>query len=147
VLVPFRIRSTRRSSSAATIASCAAAPGSPTRWSPARASATGTSRSAARSSPASAAPTMPKQATEPRVRIDLLLDEADRRAALYDATFWSLRATPKELPAVWLYDEVGSQMFEQITRLPEYYLTRVEREILATHSREIAARTRARTLV
>src|SRR5262249_13325860 len=147
VFVPFRIQSTRRSSSAATIASCAAAPGSPTRSSPARASATGTSRSAARSSPASAAPTMPEQATEPRVRIDLLLDHADRRAALFDATFWSLRTAPKELPAVWLYDEVGSRLFERITRLPEYYLTGAEREILVARSGEIAARTRARTLV
>jgi L-histidine N-alpha-methyltransferase len=90
---------------------------------------------------------MPEQATEPRVRIDVLLTESDRRAVLDDWTFWSLRATPKELPAVWLYDEVGSLLFEEITRLPEYYPTAAEREILTTHSAEIATRSAARTLV
>jgi len=70
---------------------------------------------------------MSSQATEPRVEVEVLLDEADRRSALNDATFWSLRATPKELPAVWLYDEAGSKLFEQITWLAEYYLTGAER--------------------
>jgi L-histidine N-alpha-methyltransferase len=88
-----------------------------------------------------------RSATEPRIRVEVLVDEADRRAELYDATFWSLRATPKELPAVWLYDEVGSNLFDEITRLPEYYLTRREREILERRCREIAERTGARTLV
>lgn len=90
---------------------------------------------------------MPSQTTEPRVRIDVLFDEADRRSALHDATFWSLRAEPKELPAVWLYDENGSRLFEQITTLPEYYLTGAEREILAVYADEIATRTQARTLI
>lgn len=90
---------------------------------------------------------MPSQATEPRVRIDVLLDEADRRSALHDETFWRLRADPKELPAVWLYDETGSKLFEQITQLPEYYLTNAEREILAERAAEIALVTGGRTLV
>jgi L-histidine N-alpha-methyltransferase len=90
---------------------------------------------------------MPNQATEPRVRVDVLLDEADRRSTLHDATFWSLRADPKELPAVWLYDEAGSMLFEQITRLPEYYLSGAEREILAGQAAEIAATSGAHTLV
>jgi L-histidine N-alpha-methyltransferase len=88
-----------------------------------------------------------RSATEPRIRIEVLVDEADRRAELYDATFWSLRGTPKELPAVWLYDEVGSNLFDEITRQPEYYPTRSEREILERRCAEIAARTEARTLV
>jgi len=88
-----------------------------------------------------------RSATEPRIRIDVLVDEADRRAELYDATFWSLRGTPKELPAVWLYDELGSRLFEEITRLPEYYPTDSEREILTAHSAEIAELAGARTLV
>ena len=88
-----------------------------------------------------------RTATEPRIRIERLLDEADRRAALHDATFWSLRERPKELPAVWLYDERGSLLFEQITRLPEYYLTSREREILIAHAAELARRTEARTLI
>ena len=42
-----------------------------------------------------------------------------------------LTATPKALPPKWFYDERGSVLFDQITRLPEYYPTRAEREILA----------------
>jgi L-histidine N-alpha-methyltransferase len=48
-----------------------------------------------------------------------------------------LSATPKTL-APWLfYDEAGSRLFEEITELPEYYLTRTERGIFATHAEEI----------
>jgi L-histidine N-alpha-methyltransferase len=68
-------------------------------------------------------------------------------ADLYEATSAGLRAEPKELPSVWLYDERGSRLYEEITRLPEYYLTRTEDEILSVRSAEIAGRTRARTLV
>lgn len=82
---------------------------------------------------------MPDIALAPRIRIDRLLDEDDRRSALYDATFWSLRGRPKELPSVWLYDERGSRLFDQITRLPEYYLTRAERATLEARADEIAA--------
>lgn len=85
--------------------------------------------------------------TEPRIRIDVLVNDADRRAELYDATFWSLRATPRELPAVWLYDERGSLLFDEITRLPEYYPTNAERAILAARAAEIAELTKGRTLV
>ena len=42
-----------------------------------------------------------------------------------------LAATPKRLSSKYLYDEVGSALFDAITRLPEYYLTRAETEILA----------------
>jgi len=38
----------------------------------------------------------------------------------------------------YFYDDLGSALFEAITRLPEYYLTRVERDLLATYGREIA---------
>jgi L-histidine N-alpha-methyltransferase len=81
------------------------------------------------------------------VRVDVLLDEHDRRSALYEATSRSLRQSPKEVPAIWLYDERGSQLFDRITQLPEYYLTRRERDVLAACSAEIARRTRAQTLV
>jgi L-histidine N-alpha-methyltransferase len=48
-----------------------------------------------------------------------------------------LSATPKTL-APWLfYDEAGSHLFEEITQLPEYYLTRTERSIFAAHAEEI----------
>jgi len=56
-------------------------------------------------------------------------------------------ASPKWLPPKWFYDARGSELFEEITRLPEYYPTRAEREILTARAREIAAATRARTLV
>jgi len=45
-----------------------------------------------------------------------------------------LASLPKRLPPWLFYDEAGSQLFEQITELPEYYLTRTERSILATHA-------------
>jgi L-histidine Nalpha-methyltransferase len=46
---------------------------------------------------------------------------------------------PKAIPARWFYDFAGSQLFEKITRLPEYYLTRTEISLLEAHGRELAA--------
>jgi L-histidine Nalpha-methyltransferase len=57
-----------------------------------------------------------------------------------------LLSEPKELGAVWLYDERGSQLYEEVTRLPEYYLPRREAEILRAHAADIG-RTGARTLI
>jgi len=51
-----------------------------------------------------------------------------------------LTARPRSLPAWLFYDTAGSHLFEQITELPEYYLTRTEREILSTHAGEIVAK-------
>ena len=50
-----------------------------------------------------------------------------------------LTATPKTLSPWLFYDERGSQLFEQITTLPEYYLTRTERGILTAHASKILA--------
>jgi L-histidine Nalpha-methyltransferase len=58
-----------------------------------------------------------------------------------------LTQTPKTLPPKWFYDSVGSDLFDQITRLPEYYPTRAEAQILRTRSAEIAAASGADTLV
>jgi L-histidine Nalpha-methyltransferase len=58
-----------------------------------------------------------------------------------------LTASPKVLPSKWIYDERGSELFEKITRLKEYYPTRAERSILRAAAGQIAAATRARTLV
>ncbi|MFB4312469.1 L-histidine N(alpha)-methyltransferase [Actinomadura sp. 21ATH] len=58
-----------------------------------------------------------------------------------------LENDPKTLPPKWFYDERGSELFEEITRLEEYYPTRREREILAARAPEIAAATGARTLL
>jgi L-histidine N-alpha-methyltransferase len=58
-----------------------------------------------------------------------------------------LMTTPKTLPPKWFYDARGSELFEQITRLPEYYPFRAEREILTARAGEIAELTGAHTLV
>lgn len=50
-----------------------------------------------------------------------------------------LSAVPKHLFPKYLYDELGSQLFEAICQLPEYYLTRAENEIFARHADEIVA--------
>jgi len=48
-----------------------------------------------------------------------------------------LLADPKALPPKYFYDDLGSQLFEAICRLPEYYLTRAESEILSRNADEI----------
>jgi len=49
-----------------------------------------------------------------------------------------LRSTPKSLPAKYFYDAAGSQLFERITELPEYYPTRCEIKMLRDHAADIA---------
>ncbi|MEV5867703.1 L-histidine N(alpha)-methyltransferase [Streptomyces tendae] len=76
--------------------------------------------------------TLPEDATDAALRADVLA---------------GLTSTPKWLPPKWFYDARGSELFEAITALPEYYPTRAEREILVDRAGEIAAATGARTLV
>ncbi|WP_405866284.1 L-histidine N(alpha)-methyltransferase [Streptomyces sp. NBC_00005] len=76
--------------------------------------------------------TLPEDATDAALRADVQ---------------YGLTGAPKTLPPKWFYDAHGSELFEQITELPEYYPTRAEREILIARSGEIAAATHARTLV
>ncbi|WP_055491179.1 L-histidine N(alpha)-methyltransferase [Streptomyces sp. TP-A0356] len=76
--------------------------------------------------------TLPEDATDAALRADVLQ---------------GLTGMPKTLPPKWFYDAHGSDLFEKITELPEYYPTRAEREILVARSGEIAAATGARTLV
>ncbi|MFI9389759.1 L-histidine N(alpha)-methyltransferase [Streptomyces bauhiniae] len=76
--------------------------------------------------------TLPEDATDAALRADVLE---------------GLSADPKTLPPKWFYDARGSELFERITELPEYYPTRAEREILQTRSGEIAAASGARTLI
>jgi L-histidine N-alpha-methyltransferase len=68
-------------------------------------------------------------------------------AALRADVLRGLTATPKWLPPKWFYDDRGSELFDEITRLPEYYPTRAERSILLERAADIAARTQADTLV
>ncbi|MGA5534163.1 L-histidine N(alpha)-methyltransferase [Mycolicibacterium nivoides] len=58
-----------------------------------------------------------------------------------------LTQSPKMLPPKWFYDSVGSDLFDQITRLPEYYPTRTEAQILRDRSPEITEAAGADTLV
>ncbi len=75
----------------------------------------------------------------------LAADSAAR--ALRDDVRNGLAKTPKSLPPKWFYDAVGSDLFDQITRLPEYYPTRAEAQILRVRSASIAAASGADTLV
>lgn len=67
--------------------------------------------------------------------------------ALLDVIVDGLSRPFKELPARVLYDETGSQIFEQITRLPEYYPTEAERSLLKESAGRIFSMSSARTLV
>jgi L-histidine Nalpha-methyltransferase len=58
-----------------------------------------------------------------------------------------LTAVPKTLPPKYFYDARGSELFDEITRLPEYYLTRAETSILERHAGEIAELSRCESLV
>ena len=58
-----------------------------------------------------------------------------------------LAAERKDLPPKYFYDARGSRLFERITELPEYYLTRAEREILERVAPELVAELRPRALV
>ena len=81
------------------------------------------------------------------VRVDVHLHGDDLAAALAADVRGGLTATPKELPPKWFYDDRGSQLFDEITRLDEYYPTRAERAILEARAAEIARLTSADTLV
>ncbi|MFD7721384.1 L-histidine N(alpha)-methyltransferase [Streptomyces sp. NPDC059814] len=76
--------------------------------------------------------TLPVDATDAALRADVL---------------HGLTRQPKTLPPKWFYDARGSKLFEEITRLPEYYPTRAEREILIDRADAIATASGARTLV
>lgn len=67
--------------------------------------------------------------------------------ALRRDVFDGLRQSPKSLPPKWFYDSVGSDLFDQITRLPEYYPTRAEAEILRSRAADVASASQADTLV
>jgi L-histidine N-alpha-methyltransferase len=76
-----------------------------------------------------------------------LLDPTDLAESMAHDVRAGLTATPKVLPPKYFYDAAGSELFDEITRLPEYYPTRTERGILADRAAEIARATGARTLV
>ncbi|MGA0530424.1 L-histidine N(alpha)-methyltransferase [Hansschlegelia sp. KR7-227] len=71
-----------------------------------------------------------------------MLEKVDFRTAQREAfradVIAGLSAPAKTLPARWLYDDRGSELFERITTLPEYYPTRTETAVLREHAAEIA---------
>lgn len=79
--------------------------------------------------------------------VDRHLEPGATAEALREDARRGLTARPKVLPPKWFYDARGSELFEQITRLPEYYPTRVERAILAERAAEVAELTGADTLL
>lgn len=75
------------------------------------------------------------------------LDPDWASGALVDDVRRGLGSQPRTLPPKWLYDDVGSDLFDEITRLPEYYPTECERAILREHAADIVAACDATTFV
>lgn len=86
-------------------------------------------------------------ASTPDVSVRVCMDDAEARVRLLEDARSGLAAAPKDLPPKWFYDDEGSRLFEEITRLPEYYPTRAEREILVDRAAEIADVAGAEVLV
>ena len=82
-----------------------------------------------------------------RVNVQVVAGRGKKTAQLAADVWRGLMSRPKELSPKWFYDEAGSALFDEITRLPEYYLTRAEREILGARAAEIAALSGADTLI
>jgi L-histidine N-alpha-methyltransferase len=79
--------------------------------------------------------------------VEVHLSSEDLRHALESDVRTGLTSEPKELPPVYFYDERGSRLFDEITRLPEYYPTRSERSILDAHAKEMVLLAEAEVLV
>ena len=79
--------------------------------------------------------------------IDVHLDPEWMDRSLRADVLAGLTSAPKELPPKWFYDDVGSELFDKITRLAEYYPTEAEREILRERASLIVALSGADTFV
>ncbi|MEV6333166.1 L-histidine N(alpha)-methyltransferase [Nocardia vinacea] len=79
--------------------------------------------------------------------LEIYLSDDDLTSALRADARLGLTADPKWLPPKWFYDARGSELFEQITELPEYYPTRTERALLERVVGEIARTAQAEVLV
>jgi dimethylhistidine N-methyltransferase len=77
-----------------------------------------------------------------RFTISVYADPETLRSRFAGDVRTGLTAERKRLPCWYFYDDEGSRLFEMISRLPEYYLTRAEREILQDHAGDLAARFR-----
>jgi L-histidine N-alpha-methyltransferase len=85
--------------------------------------------------------------TLPMMRIDVHLDTAASAVALRNEVVRGLTATPKTLSPTWFYDERGCALYDDITRLAEYYPFKAERSILTNHAKDIVMATTPDTLV
>ena len=83
----------------------------------------------------------------PALTIERHLSADDLRTQMRDDVRRGLTATSKWLPPTYFYDTEGSRLFDEITRLPEYYPTRRERAALVASAADIAGATQADTLV
>jgi L-histidine N-alpha-methyltransferase len=79
--------------------------------------------------------------------LDVHLSGTELATALERDARAGLLASPKQLPPVYFYDDRGSRLFDEITRLPEYYPTRSERWILDAHAKDMALLSGADTLI
>ena len=79
--------------------------------------------------------------------VSVLLDPDWASGTLVDDVRRGLDRHPRTLPPKWLYDDAGSELFDQITRLPEYYPFAAEHSILEEHAAEIVAASGATTLI
>lgn len=79
--------------------------------------------------------------------VSVLLDPDWASGSLVDDVRRGLGGFPRTLPPKWLYDDRGSELFDRITRLPEYYPTEAERALIAAHADEIVTLTGADTVV
>jgi L-histidine N-alpha-methyltransferase len=78
---------------------------------------------------------------------DVHVDRLGLHEALADDVRRGLAEHPKSLPPKYFYDSVGSALFERITRLPEYYLTRAEHTLLDRHARLILSEAKPEEVV
>jgi L-histidine Nalpha-methyltransferase len=92
-------------------------------------------------------PTAVRRGAGERVTVSVHLDPADWSEHLAAETRAGLGDDPPWIPPVWFYDETGSRLFDEITRLDEYYPTEAERRVLGAHADDIAAITGATTLI
>lgn len=99
------------------------------------------------SGPCCGAPAEPAAVEPAALSLERHVEPAELEAALHADVATGLTSTPKRLPAAWLYDERGGQLFDRITHQPEYYPTLREQSLLTAVAAEVAALTRADTLV
>jgi L-histidine Nalpha-methyltransferase len=82
-----------------------------------------------------------------RCRFDVHADALELQAMLEEDVRRGLSARPRWLPPKYFYDETGAKLFDRITTLPEYYLTRVEESLIGRFAREIVQGTKPSEIV